>query len=229
MRSILLLVSAFVLLSCAGCGEKRTVCLTVGDTDFQISNSRGKTLTYDGGFSGDMELISQSFVAGAGEGQCGEYRLEVPYSETFTYHGEPGRPQNLGVFFSLDAGSREYAVSGTGLEETVIALTGELTLTGEAMEFQVFLSLPCPGLGEHGCVRLWGRGMDKVTFKATETGIEFSGLEPEGACLSYAGAVENPYVALNLEVGSGTLDFSRVADGEILVTEDGCEPQTVSA
>ena len=44
MRSILPPVSALLVLSCAGCGEKRTVCLTVGDTDFQISDSRGRKL-----------------------------------------------------------------------------------------------------------------------------------------------------------------------------------------
>lgn len=227
LQNALLLAATFALLICAGCGEDRTVLLTVSDGDFQISNSQGKTLTYDGGFSGEMKLISQYYLAEAREDRTGEYTLEVPYSETFTYQGEPGERRSFSVFVSSDQRSWEYAVSGTGLEEVVLSLTGEITLTGSDMEFQLFLSLPCTGLGKHGCVRLRGWGGDKVTVKATESGIEFSGLAPEGAWLSYAGAVENPYVDLDLEVGNGTLDFSQIAEGVITVTEDGCEVRSI--
>lgn len=218
-----------LLLLCSSCAEPNSpesVFLVVGDSEFTITDASGNTLSNQNGFSGSLSIIDEEYLDEI-DGSMGEYRLEVPYSNQFTYECLEGERQSFSIAKVQDTNFAEYAVSGTGFEKIEADFSGQIHIVGKDMDFTAFLSMPCDALGEKGCVRFYGTSKDEATFKIVGDAIEFSGICPESGAISYAGERSNPYVDLDLKSGSAIVDFSKIDEGNILIYIDGYIAQKI--
>ena len=220
----LFICSSYTGLESTDCLETESTAsayIRVCDTEFTITDACGNALTHQNEFSGSLNITDQEHLDEM-PGYIGEYRLEVPYSDEFRYERLGETPEGEQQIFSIstiqDTNLAEYSVSGTSIEEITIDFSGKVSFCGNDMTFNVFLSMPCNGLGEKGCIRFYGAANKEAHFKIEGDMIKFSGVEPETGAISYAGKVSNPYVYLALETGEGTIDLSDVGEGNILIT-----------
>lgn len=190
------------------------VSLCVSDVPFSVTDDRGRALVYENGFSGALEPISQQHVAGT-QNLYGLFYLEVPYSRHFTFQALAQGKSQYGITLWNGSNRLEYSVSGTGMEEAKLSVDGEIALSGENMDFTVFFTLPCEGLGQVGCIRFSATAQEKASFRVRGDRLIFSGVTPGYASVSYAGLTSNPHVPLELPQADGQLDFSNIAQGEL--------------
>lgn len=238
MKRLWILCLTVLLFLLSGCGKEAPLTLAVSGEGFTITNAEGKSLQYSGGaFSGDMavrEWQGSDSNRGTLEGQ---YFLEVPESKSFTCQWDEMGSHMFGLLPNYSLGGsdsdnggayREYTVSGDCLKSVTAAAEGEIVaVSGKGGMLAVAFSLPCDVLGPHGFVRFSGAGGEQASVRPDEAGSQFSfsGFLPGDCVLSYTGAEAGPWVTVILESGSGTLDFSRAAEGQIILQEDGCEAQ----
>lgn len=222
----LLFLIAALFFCCPGCAETppepsespEHVLLRVDDGAFTITDAGGDTLTHEGSFSGSIPVTGETHLDEL-PGDRGEYHLEVPYSERFTYESLGGGEQSFEVFFRREPDTVEYSVSGTGIETASIDLSGKVSLNGSGMAFTVFLSMPCTGLGPSGCIRFHGSAEQEASFQVEGDTVRFSGVTPGSVSISYAGDqdISESFVDLGLKKGNGTIDLSGAAEGRVLV------------
>lgn len=239
MKRYKILYMALLLLFLTGCGEKSSLVLMVFGEGFTVTSAEGKTLGYAGGvFSGDMTVNGQqradSDEAGA------QYYLEVPGSESFTCRFERAGSQMFGLApdYSLDGNDpsdekpfREYTMSGDHLESATITVEGEMeAVSGENGIVTAAFHLDCAALGGQGFVRFSGAVGNRASIQpdGARNQFSFSGFLPGDCVLSYTGAQSNPWVTVTLSAGSGTIDLSQVAEGQITLWEAGYEAQTLT-
>lgn len=237
-----------LLLVCTGCETEQessctpdpnpptTVFLNVDKGAVTVTNAEGKTLRYSGGaFSGSMAVKEQQSAASGKAGSKGRYYVEVAGSESFSCQWEEAGSYLFGLMphYSLDGSHpdggelyTEYTVSGDCLERVSITAEGRIDAVSEKNGLlTAAFSFPCDALGAHGYVRFSGvvGGNVSIWPNGPQNQFSFSGLLPGDCVLSYTGAVSSPWITVALEAGSGTLDFSRVAEGQIILQEDGRE------
>lgn len=246
-----------LLLACAGCQadvqptdpplpKPSTLFLDVDLGAFTVTNGESQTLSYDGAFSGPMEILEEF---GASQDYTGAEKqvLRIPYSPRFTYERQEG-PEGNGPWHISLGGFQEgssyrplFAARGGGpygggaerVEYDEDA--GTLLIRGEPRGGLVEFTLSLPDSGALDKNNL-GAGWMKLTAMIGGGGeirlerkgalVSFSGLEPGGALLE-CGPDSGLLLSLNLERGSGTLDFSGAAQREIVLQEEGLAPQTL--
>lgn len=235
MKRSQILCAAFALLLLSGCGKKDPVVLAVSGEGFTITNAEGKSLRYSGGvFSGDLAVDRRQ--GGDAGGLEWPSFLEAAGGKGFTCQWDETGGWKFGLLpnYSTDGGPggggyhREYTVSGDRLKSASITAEGVMEAdSGEGGLAQAALSLPCDVLGTHGFVRFSGAVGEHASVRPDEAGsrFSFSGFLPGECTLSYAGAQSDPWVAVTLELGSGTIDLSGAAEGRIILQEDGREAQ----
>ena len=231
LSNLLCLILAGMISVCAGCVAPSAnepaditqfVRLRVANSEFSITDANGNSLTHQDDFSGSLSIIDQSYIDAADK-VGGEYILCVPSSEQFTYQHLSGNRQIFGIVIGEDDGVTEYSVSGTGIDKITIDCGGKVSFSGNSMVFTVFLSMPCNGLGELGCVRFYGTAKSDASFSVSDDTLEFTGVEPGSGTISYAGdgTIRNPGVSLNTDYREGTIDFSDVENGNLLLSAAG--------
>ena len=227
--------SLALLIALAGCNaETQTIGLTARGNSFDVSNSEGEAVSCrSGDFSGDMELINQQILEDAPE-SADWYLLEAAFSDSFTYQCEGDGGQLFGIVSdpNLDVSAEgyfEYTVSGTGMETITITPDGEMTFSGDDALAEIACSMPCEDLGEHGFIRLSGGTTETATVSidVENSRIHFSGLSAGDVVLSYAGTVSNPWLTVELSAGDGSIDFSELDMGQIILAEDGYEDRVI--
>lgn len=223
-----------------------TVFLYVDRGAFTVTNAEGRTLTHGEGFFGTMDILEQweNQEELSSDPHLG-FVLRVPYSDHLIYEraeapDEDGlwhisangfRDNNSFQEFFSAKGGGPY---GGGVERVEYDASGSLLVRGEPGDGPVELTLILPGSvldrsGWHnGWVRLTAMigGEGEIRLEGRENVIRFSGLEPGGALLE-CGPDSGLLLSLNLERGSGTLDFSGAAQREIVLQEEGLAPQTL--
>lgn len=233
---MLLFLSFALPLLLTGCGAgNQTIGLAVLGSDFRVVNKEGETVNYSSGeFSGTMDLIHQQAANDVGAED--RYLLEVSRSDHFTYQCDGSGGQLFGIVTDPDLNISEpdyseYTVSGMGMETITVTPDGEMSFTGNDMAVETAFSMPCASLGEHGFVRFSGSADSNASVSVdAETGrILFSGISPGSSALSYAGTVSNSWVTIELSVGTGSIDLSKLGEGQIIIAEDGCEEQIIEA
>lgn len=233
---MLLFLSFALPLLLTGCGAgNQTIGLAVRGSDFRVVNKEGETVNYSSGeFSGTMDLIHQQTANDVGAED--RYLLEVSRSDHFTYQCDGSGGQLFGIVTDPDLNISEpdyseYTVSGMGMETITVTPDGEMSFSGNDMAVETAFSMPCASLGEHGFVRFSGSADSNASVSVdTETGrILFSGISPGSSTLSYAGTVSNSWVTIELSVGTGSIDLSKLGEGQIIIAEDGCEEQIIEA
>ena len=124
----------------------------------------------------------------------------------------------------------EYTVSGIGMETITVTPDGEMTFSGNDAFADIAGSMPCETLGEHGFIRLSIGTAETATVSidAENSKIHFSGLSAGDMALSYAGTVSNSLLTIELSAGSGSIDFSELDMGQIILAEDGHEDQIIT-
>lgn len=235
MRYIKRMVSLALLAVLAGChAEEQTIGLTARGNSFDISNTEGETISCrSGDLSGDMDLAGQQVIQDA-SALADRYLLEVAFSDCFTYQSDSGGGQLFGIVSDPELnvsapGYFEYTISGDGIETITISPNGELTFSGNDAWAEIACSMPCDSLGEHGFIRLSAGTTEtaEVRVDAENGKIHFSGLSVGDIALSYAGAESDPWLAIELSAGSGSIDLSRLDAGQMIVAEDGCEDRVI--
>ena len=233
---MLLFLSFALPLLLTGCGAgNQTIGLAVLGSDFRVVNKEGETVNYSSGeFSGTMDLIHQQTANDVGAED--RYLLEVSRSDHFTYQCDGSGGQLFGIVTDPDLNISEpdyseYTVSGMGMETITVTPDGEMSFTGNDMAVETAFSMPCASLGEHGFVRFSGSADSNASVSVdAETGrILFSGISPGSSALSYAGTVSNSWVTIELSVGTGSIDLSKLGEGQIIIAEDRCEEQIIEA
>ena len=233
---MLLFLSFALPLLLTGCGAgNQTIGLAVRGSDFRVVNKEGETVNYSSGeFSGTMDLIHQQAANDVGAED--RYLLEVSRSDHFTYQCDGSGGQLFGIVTDPDLNISEpdyseYTVRGMGMETITVTPDGEMSFTGNDMAVETAFSMPCASLGEHGFVRFSGSADSNASVSVdAETGrILFSGISPGSSALSYAGTVSNSWVTIELSVGTGSIDLSKLGEGQIIIAEDGCEEQIIEA
>lgn len=259
-RRLLSLALCGLLLLSAGCQagvqptdppkpKPSTLFLDVDLGTFTVTNGEGQTLSYDGAFSGTMEILEE-FGVSKDYTESELQVLRISYSPRFVYEREEAPEGDAPWHISL-GGFQEgsfyrplFAVRGGGpygggaerVEYDEDA--GTLLIRGEPRGGLVELTLSLPDsstldqstgtsgwftltatIGGTGAIRLARKG-DLVTF---------SGLEPGAATLKCGPDAGFHILPLNLERGSGTLDFSDAGQGQgkLLLQEEGLASQTL--
>ena len=235
MRYLKVIFSLTLLIALTGCNsETQTIGLTARGNSFDISNAEGETVSCrSGDFSGDMDLINQQIFEDAPE-SADRYLLETAFSDSFTYQCEGDGGQLFGIVSdpNLDVSTEgyfEYTVSGIGMETITVTTDGEMTFSGNDAFADIAGSMPCETLGEHGFIRLSIGTAETATVSidAENSKIHFSGLSAGDMALSYAGTVSNSLLTIELSAGSGSIDFSELDMGQIILAEDGHEDQII--
>ena len=258
-RRLLSLALCGLLLLSAGCQagvqptdppkpKPSTLFLDVDLGTFTVTNGEGQTLSYDGAFSGTMEILEE-FGVSKDYTESELQVLRISYSPRFVYEREEAPEGDAPWHISL-GGFQEgsfyrplFAVRGGGpygggaerVEYDEDA--GTLLIQGEPRGGLVEFTLSLPDsstldqstgtsgwftltatIGGTGAIRLARKG-DLVTF---------SGLEPGAATLKCGPDAGFHILPLNLERGSGTLDFSDAGQGQgkLLLQEEGLASQT---
>ena len=236
MRYLKMIFLITLLIAFSGCnGKRQTIGLSVRGNNFDISNTEGETVNCrNGGFSGDMDLINQQ-VLEEPSGSADRYLLEVAFSDSFTYQCEGDGGQLFGIVSApnLDVSSEgyfEYTVSGIGMETITVTPDGKMTFSGNEAFADIAGSMPCENLGEHGFIRLSAGTTETATVSidVENSKIHFSGLSAGEMVLSYAGTVSNSLLTVELSAGSGSIDFSELDMGQIILAEDGHEDQIIT-
>lgn len=222
---LLLLTISFS--ACTAAAHPESVFIQVSDSPFTITNAQGHTLTFEKDFEGTIECIETSHLD-AEDDPFGSYALEVPYSNRFVYQSLDGDKQKFSIAFSPNSKRMEYGITGTGISNIELDLSGKVECTGTDFQCVAFFSMPCDGLGEHGVLRFTCNGKESAAFSVKGNTLSFSGISPEFASISYAGLVSNPYLNLDLQVGSGKLDFSQISEDILLLIEDGQPERSIS-
>ncbi len=259
-RRLLSLALCGLLLLSAGCQagvqptdppkpKPSTLFLDVDLGTFTVTNGEGQTLSYDGAFSGTMEILEE-FGVSKDYTESELQVLRISYSPRFVYEREEAPEGDAPWHISL-GGFQEgsfyrplFAVRGGGpygggaerVEYDEDA--GTLLIQGEPRGGLVEFTLSLPDsstldqstgtsgwftltatIGGTGAIRLARKG-DLVTF---------SGLEPGAATLKCGPDAGFHILPLNLERGSGTLDFSDAGQGQgkLLLQEEGLASQTL--
>ena len=231
LSTFLNLILMGMLSVCAGCAAPAanespdmtpTVQLRVDNSEFSITDANGNRLTHQDDFSGSLTIMDQSYIDTADK-TGGEYILVVPSSEQFRGRRISGDRQIFGVAIYEEDDVTEYSVSGTGIDQIALDCDGNVSFSGDGMVFTVFLSMPCDGLGELGCVRFSGTAKSDASFSVSEDVLEFTGVEPGSGSISYAGdgTIKNPNISLDTDYHDGTIDFSNAADGNLTLTVAG--------
>ena len=236
MRYTKVIFSLALLIALTGCNtEEQTIGLSARGDSFDISNAEGETVSCRGGdFSGDMDLINQQIFEDVSE-SADRYLLEVAFSDSFTYQCEGDGGQLFGIVSdpNLDVSSEgyfEYTVSGIGMETITVTPDGEMTFSGNDAFADIAGSMPCETLGEHGFIRLSIGTAETATVSidAENSKIHFSGLSAGDLVFSYGGTASNSLLMVELSAGSGSIDFSELDSGQIILAEDGCEDQVIT-
>lgn len=241
MKRFRIICMTLLLFLLAGCTESTPpVTLTVSGENFTISNAEGKTLQHSGGaFSGSMIVNGQQSADSGQAGLNDRYYLEVAGSGSFSCQWEAAGSYRFGLLprYSLDGSHpdsgelyAEYTVSGDCLEHVSITAEGGINAVSEKNGFlTAAFSLPCDALGAHGYASFSGAADGDVSVQpnGAQNQFSFSGFLPGDCVLSYTGTECDPWITVALEVGSGTLDLSRVAEGQITIQEDGREARVL--
>lgn len=235
IRYIMLIFALALLIVITGCNaEKQTIGLIASGNSFDISNIEGEKVSCcNGDFSGDMDLINQQIIENA-SASADRYLLETASSDCFTYQCDGEGGQLFGIVSDPDLnvntpGYFEYTVSGIGMETITITLDGEMAFSGDDALAEIACSLPCENLGEHGFVRLSAGTIEAATVSidVQASKIYFSGLSAGNIVLSYAGTVSNQWLTVELNAGNGSIDFSKLNTGQIIIAEDGYEERAI--
>lgn len=232
MRKIITVLFWFSLtVAVTACGKgdselkdtaEKSAYIHAGEGKFQLSNQEGYSLAYEGG-NGLDGTMPVSFHQADEYG----YTLEVPYSDSFTYRCTEdvwGTRQSFQLWDSFDVyGQTAYSVSGTGIRSVTIDFSGEISFTGQDMQFTVSLN-PAEhfGMGQVGTVEISATAAETVTFTVSGTQIQYVGVVPGDAVLSCNGeglACQGERIRLNAE--TGLIDFGDVAEGTIRIVGDG--------
>lgn len=255
-RRLLPLALCGLLLFCAGCQagiqptdpplpKPSNLFLDVDLGAFTVTNGTGQTLSHDGTFSGTMEVLEEF---GVSEDYTGEKQvLRIPYSPRFVYERQQA-PEGSDPWHISLGGFREdssyrplFAARGGGpygggaerVEYDEDA--GSFLIRGEPRGGPVELTLSLPGssaLDKNDLGAGWMKltaiigGGGEIRLERKGDLVSFSGLEPNGALLE-CGPDSGLLLSLNLERGSGTLDFSGAGQNEIVLQEEGLVPQTL--
>ena len=237
MKQFRITCMAFLLFLLVGCVENTPpVTLPISGENFTVSNAEGKILEHSGGtFSGSMAAKDWQSAASGQAGSKGQYYVEVAGSESFSCQWDEAGSYMFGLLpnYSLDSSHpdsgephEEYTVSGDCLERVFITAEGRIdAVSGEGGLLAAALSLPCDALGAYGYVRFSGAAGGDVSVwpNGPQNQFGFSGFLPGTCVLSYTGAESSPWVTVTLEIGSGTLDFSQAAQGQVILQEEGRE------
>lgn len=216
-----------------------SVFLTVDTGIFTITNAEGQTITHEEEISGTMDILQMNEIMEVKMGRMG-FTMWVPYSGHFLYErveplDEDGLWHIAVTGFPHNSFRQYFAVEGGGLggssaERVEYDASGSLLVCGEPGGLGLTLATPdSPGLGETGWIKLTVRAaQEELRLESQGNTVTFSGLEPGFAMLSYGGNTFASNVYLDLEVGSGTLDFSQVAEQQITLQEDGRESRILT-
>lgn len=235
MQHIKVIFSLALLIALAGCNaEKQTIGLTARGSSFDISNAEGEMVSCrNGDLTGDMDLTNQQMLEDNPESED-QYLLEAAFSDSFTYQCEEDGGQLFGIVSdpNLDVSTEgyfEYTVSGIGIETITVTPDGEMTFSGVDAFAEIACSMPCENLGEHGFIRLSGGTQEtaEVSIDVENSKIHFSGFSVGNMALSYAGTVSNSLLTVELSAGNGSIDFSKLNMGQIILAEDGYEDQVI--
>lgn len=232
------------------------VFLQLDTGPFTITNSDGETLTCtEGEFSGSMEILEKYDTPDIVE-SLPPRAAAVPYSARLTYERtEPPAAGESWIFSAADLSGgflRQLFIAQGGGNVTQVDYddSGVLRFQGEAGVWVLLqLAMPDSALGFASFVWLNVlTGEEDILLQASGNKFSFSGLTTEisnlsigatgtdgepiyvNCILSYGG--ENDFsgiVPLDLEKSSGTLDFSGIADGSILLTEQSCDTRNILA
>lgn len=200
----------------------KSAYIHVGEGKFWLSNQEGCSLAYGGGdgLDGTMPVFFQR------ADEYG-YTLEVPYSDSFTYRCTEdalGTQQSFQLWDSFEVyGQTAYSVSGTGIGSVTIDFSGEISFTGQDMQFTVSLNpVEHFGMGKIGTVKISATAAEAAAFTVFGTQIKYAGVVPGDAVLSCNGegvACQGERIRVNAE--TGLIDFGDVAEGTIRIVGDG--------
>lgn len=188
---------------------------------FELTNAQGQTLSYDGtAVSGAMELLEQSEMSDASGTEI--FYAQLPYSEHFTCRLPEELAQDRQWGFDMTEIHRTYFTArGVGNVDSIeYDAAGDLYVAGDAgSALDLTIGMPDSSLGERGWVRLEIKsGEEEVRLEARGNTLSYSGLEAGDISLSYGGGLfSGQGVTLKLTSGSGTLDISNIANGEVSV------------
>ncbi len=259
-RRLLSLALCGLLLLSAGCQagvqptdppkpKPSTLFLDVDLGTFTVTNGEGQTLSYDGAFSGTMEILEE-FGVSKDYTESELQVLRISYSPRFVYEREEAPEGDAPWHISL-GGFQEgsfyrplFAVRGGGpygggaerVEYDEDA--GTLLIQGEPRGGLVELTLSLPdsstldqSTGTSGWFTLTAMigGTGEIRLARKGDLVTFSGLEPGAATLKCGPDAGFHILPLNLERGSGTLNFSDAGQGQgkLLLQEEGLASQTL--
>ena len=235
-RDIKTICALSLLIALTGCSaEQQTIGLTARGNSYDISNAEGEAVSFrNGDFSGDMDLLNQQIFEDASASED-RYLLETASSGSFTYQCEGDGEQLFGIASDPNLnvsteGYFEYTVNGIGLETITITPDGEMTFSGSDAFAEISGSMPCENLGEHGFIRMSAgtTGTATVSIDVENSKIHFSGLSAGDLVFSYGGTASNSLLMVELSAGSGSIDFSELDMGQIILAEDGHEDQIIT-
>lgn len=189
---------------------------------FTVSNAEGQTLSHDGSsVSGTMKLLEQANMTDAENREV--FYSRIPYSEHFTFQlNDSAQGRQYG--FDMAEVHRPYFTvrtegKVTGFEYDAAGDLLVYTEAGAALDLTV--GMPDSALGERGWVRLLITSAgDEVRLEARGNTLYFSGLDHKSntpVTLDYGGVVSEQSRTIELSSGSGSLDFSGIAGGDIAV------------
>ena len=230
-RRLLSLALCGLLLLSAGCQagvqptdppkpKPSTLFLDVDLGTFTVTNGEGQTLSYDGAFSGTMEILEE-FGVSKDYTESELQVLRISYSPR--WHISLGGFQEGSFYRPLFAvrGGGPYGGGAERVEYDEDA--GTLLIQGEPRGGLVELTLSLPdsstldqSTGTSGWFTLTAMigGTGEIRLARKGDLVTFSGLEPGAATLKCGPDAGFHILPLNLERGSGTLDFSDAGQGQ---------------
>lgn len=190
---------------------------------FTVTSAEDQTLSYDGSAaSGTMELLEQASMTDAANREV--FFARIPYSEHFTFQ-LTGSPQSQQWGFDMAEVHRPYfTVRADGkVKSFEYDAAGDLLVyADEGAGLDLTIGMPDSSLGERGWVRLLITSAgDEVRLEARGNTLSFSGLDYQSGAsvtLDYGGVFSGQSKVIELTSGSGALDLSGIASGDIAVT-----------
>lgn len=183
-------------------------------SDFTISTEEGEVLRMQ-----DMRVLELP------DGNEYTYQTNAVPSNRYKYESveeEIDSRQKLSIVSIINNRFKECGVTGEGIRSISIESSTQVSFQGSDMQFDVFLPVQGSGLGKYGCMHFFGRSVEKAEFVLNENKVEFRGITPGEMNISFAGDTANiPFMCVQLTEESGTLDFSDVDKGYVILEENG--------
>lgn len=190
---------------------------------FSVTNAEDQTLSYDGkGASGTMELLEKADLVDAANREV--FFARIPYSEHFTFQLTDSARDRQWGFDMADVHRTYFTVRADGKAKSFeYDAAGDLLVNADAgAELDLTIGMPDSSLGERGWVRLLITSSgDEVRLESRGNTLYFSGLDYKSGTsvtLDYGGVFSGQSKVIELTSGSGALDLSGIASGDIAVT-----------